>query len=307
MHLTALGSSVLPEQGPATERPVTASGARACGPQSRRFRCVPFDHVGWTHFDWVVFADSDVMLMPVETEVHDVAARWARMAGGGAGGVAPGVRFVSSGDHSAPVNAGLWIVRPSESDFREGLGVLRRCRFNDTHGWELAGPPRALGLRPIHADGASVCGGARGGTCLDVRRGPDLGDNPVGNDAYRQNKYGDGAFVGADIDQGFFWYVYYARLQAGAYFRYHSNKHKAEHWYGSGKPWEVVRGGTTGVRSAHVSGLSYAYSWLIRATALKPGAGGECTAYGTRLRRAIESDPRFPTLAFKNAPFFPIW
>ena len=38
-HLAALGSSVLPERGPATGCPATASGARAIRLQSRRFRC----------------------------------------------------------------------------------------------------------------------------------------------------------------------------------------------------------------------------------------------------------------------------
>ena len=274
--------------------------------------------VGWTQFDWVAFTDVDVMLMPVEVEARDVTARWAQMAGGAAGGAAGGggggaidrVRFISSADHSAPVNAGIWLVRPSSDDFDAGVAVLGRCRFNSTHGWEFAGPPRALGLRPIHPDGASICDGRADGTCLDPAPKTDLGDDPVSCDAYRQNTYETESFVGSTIDQGFFWFMFYVRAPVGAYFRYHTNKHKAMHWYGAGKPW--ARFTAAGVARASRWEFGYAYSFLMRATALthanRTGAGSECTQELWRVRRAIESDPRIKRYEFgRLPPYFPIW
>ena len=44
-------------------------------------------------------------------------------------------------DHSAPVNAALLLLKPSEALFAEGVRVLQLpTPFNRTHGWELVGP-----------------------------------------------------------------------------------------------------------------------------------------------------------------------
>ena len=285
--------------------------------------------VGWTQFDWVAFTDVDVMLMPVEAEARHVTARWAQMVGGGGGSVGGGsgggggggvggggvggvierVRFISNADHSAPVNAGIWLVRPSSDDFDAGVAVLGRCRFNFTHGWEYAGPPRSLGLRPIHPDGASICAGRAGGTCLDPAPKTDLGDDPVSCTAWKQNSYEEIPFVGSAIDQGFFFFMFYVRVPAGAYFRYHTNKHKAMHWYGAPKPWYFTAAGVASLRNWQ---FGHTYTFLLRASALthanRTGDGGECTQELWRVRRAMESDPRIKQIRFgKLPPYFPIW
>ena len=197
--------------------------------------------VGWTQYDWVAFADSDVGLMAVDGHPDAVAARWAAMAPAAAaaagGGVAAHVRLIASADHESPVNAGLMLLRPSRAVYRDGLGVMARCRFNGSHGWELLGPPRTCCmLRPIFADGQRLPSvPARG--CVD-----DLGcsNDPRTSAAHVRDRHD---YIGADIDQGFFWHMFYVRHDAGAYFRYHTTKHKALHWWGQGKrrlygpPW----------------------------------------------------------------------
>ena len=222
-----------------------------------------FGVVALVRYDFVVYADSDVTLLP-EADLAATAARWLSMGppmiasgraegeGGRRGGEAGAARggtsassipistsspppppsssslsswpeLIAHADSMSPVNGGLLIVRPSMSRYESGLRVLRRCRFNETHGWDLLGPPRALETAFRFADGAPVS-----------EVGADIGDPPMRSDAYRRN---DWRFVGADSDQGFLFHVYRRRR---AFFRWRPNTHRAIHWRGEPKPWALA-------------------------------------------------------------------
>ena len=151
-----------------------------------------FGAVRLVAYDYVLYADSDVALLP-EADLLQTARRWAEMA--------PALRtrtwpeLLSHADSMSPVNGGLFIVRPSMRRYETGLRVLHRCTFNASHGWDLIGPPRSLGVVFRHADGTAM-----------PHRGGDTGDAPLLTDAYRRDNW---AFVGADSDQGFLFHVYH--------------------------------------------------------------------------------------------------
>lgn len=131
-----------------------------------------------TQFDLVVWADADMTLLPWGN-LDATAARWATMA--------PAVlanaswpRLVSNADTMSPVNGGVFVVRPSTASFAEGLRLLHRCRFNRTHGWDLVGPPRSLGVRFRHVDGTEL-----------PESGGDTSDAPLQTDAYKRNDWSE--------------------------------------------------------------------------------------------------------------------
>ena len=163
------------------------------GHPSRMMPILKWAAVQLTRYEFVLFADSDVSLVP-EGGLARTAARWAQMA--------PPLRNVSwpellsHADSMSPMNGGVWLVRPSAARYATGLRVLHRCKFNSSHGWDHVGPPRSLGLAFKHADGTRVS--------------DDTGDPPWQSDAYRRD---DWAFVGADSDQGFFFYVKLQRAE----------------------------------------------------------------------------------------------
>ena len=103
--------------------------------------------------------------------------------------------FFSLSDHSTPVNTAYMIVKPNASLYEEGIAALMRAAggaFNRTHGWDLVGPPREV-VPP--ADPSWI-----------MLRRKRL-------EIFTLN---DWTFVCADIDQGFFFYMYRVRHQAGA-------------------------------------------------------------------------------------------
>ena len=101
-------------------------------------------------------------------------------------------------------------------------------------------------------------------------------------------------------DQGFFWYLYFVRRSAGAYFRFGENTHhRPTHWWTQPKPWtpplQARRGNLS--RLAPYT-IDRAYGFLRSAELLHAGARGTapCARRLWELRRALEDDPRFVRL-----------
>ena len=325
-----------------------------------------FGVVALVRYDFVVYADSDVTLLP-EADLAATAARWLSMGppmivsgrvkgeGGSRGGEAVAARggtsassisistsssspsswpeLIAHADSMSPVNGGLFIVRPSMSRYESGLRVLRRCSFNETHGWDLRGPPRALETAFRFADGTSV-----------PEVSADIGDPPLRSDAYRRN---DWRFVGADSDQGFLFHVYRRRR---AFFRWRPNTHRAIHWRGEPKPWALAfdaptpapapaldpasigkeAGSAAEAASPVTAGdarrppmtahlhpwfLSRAYAYMhYSLTSLLGGDAPNATRCERALwsfRRAIEDEPHFHALPDPGlvtmVPYVPVW
>ncbi len=83
------------------------------------------------------------------------------------------------------------MVRPSAALLARALRVLRACRFNSSHGWQLVGQPHALfeqRVTPKHLDGAKVT--------------KDVANDP--HSCFRRHNW---TFTNADTDQGFLWYI----------------------------------------------------------------------------------------------------
>ena len=108
---------------------------------SRMGPVLKFGAAALTAFDFVVFADVDLDLLP-DGDLDATATRWSQMAPAVLRSKWP--EFVANADSMAPVNGAVFIVRPSEATFSLGLRVLRRCQFNASHGWDWVGPPRSL-------------------------------------------------------------------------------------------------------------------------------------------------------------------
>lgn len=127
--------------------------------------------------------------------------------------------LAASRDAHSPVNGGILLIKPSESAYDFGVGVLRRRRFNVSHGFDLAGPPR----QQMHA--GMVSRWARGRMKRAYLASHMLRDNTWD-------------FVGANSDQGLFSFVYLLKLHALHQNRHHTKcAYRLRHFWGVGKPW----------------------------------------------------------------------
>jgi hypothetical protein len=272
-------------------------------------------------YDFVVFADADINLMSTN-DLQTTSARWADVvtralaSGASSNRHPPWPTFVANADAMSPVNAGLWIVRPSVALYRDGLQVMSRCKWNTSHGWELVGPPQSLGLTLRHPDGRPL---------------DDVADHPHKTDAYLRDSWD---FVSGARNQGFFWYFFYIRHRVGAYFRYQANAHRVLHWRAWPKPWSVgdafgfapkrallAKGGV--VTTAEVAPedieeappwlLGRAYAYLLQSSMLGGGSSSasSCVRSLWSFRRAIEDSSHFHDLPEErlgsSVPFFPMW
>lgn len=175
-----------------------------------------------TEHDAVLFWDVDCELLPLGS--HDpirAAEGWAALTRQLV--AHPTARAVIASDYSAPMNTGLMLVRPDRQLFREGRAALRRCAFNTSHGWDLVGPVRSLGV--------TVLASLRGVATLPGRK--VYRHLPV----FQQQRAG-WDFQAGNSDQGFFLYM----LRRGLVF-HPSQKHTAawaathaHHWIGPIKP-----------------------------------------------------------------------
>ncbi|KAG8461064.1 hypothetical protein KFE25_003633 [Diacronema lutheri] len=133
--------------------------------------------------------DMDVFLPTLEPFADAVADEWldafARMRGVGA-------HLASHPDHSSPINAGFMLLRPNRSLYEEGVRLLARAdrAWSVDAGWDLLGRP--LDVVPRTDVVLLATGGRRHAMAQWVSNG----------------KWD---FVGAMLDQGFFFHMYRVR------------------------------------------------------------------------------------------------
>mmetsp|Transcript_51852 Transcript_51852/g.116420 ORF Transcript_51852/g.116420 Transcript_51852/m.116420 type:complete len:366 (-) Transcript_51852:101-1198(-) len=190
-------------------------------------------------YDAILFSDLDVDLLPRDIRVPAVRADWESMLPSllerkstpshANGEYMQGVRLISNPDWSSPVNAGLMLMMPPahKGFFRSGLEVLY-TPFNDTHGFNLSGTPlQLLGTRKLQMADGSV---------FMYAGAPAIIDNPKWD------------FVGADVDQGFFLYMFHIHQNVGLFPRTRSPYFVRHFWGGGPKPWQIVLGGDRSLR-----------------------------------------------------------
>jgi hypothetical protein len=176
-----------------------------------------------TQFDVVLHIDTDIDALPLEVDPQRVTRRWLPRldlflrprqqlsVDSVQGGDGTGMRLLGVADHSSPLNGGMLLLRPSARLFAEGMRVIRRCRTNRTHGWELVGPPHSLGLTPRFF--SLPAGGSTRSAPYHVANGywfVPLNETV----AYRSNEW---SFVDGVEDQGFLWYMLFIRHDLGVY------------------------------------------------------------------------------------------
>ena len=225
-------------------------------------------------YDALVFADVDLELVPAAE--HDpawVGAVWRRAITGLMRH--PQLNLVADPDVYSPLNGGLMLVKPSPALYRDGLRVLRACRFNASAGWEL------VGTRPREVTGYSS-------TFLDKTRAWDFG--------------------GAGTEQGFIFYMLWLRHRVGAYgSRDRRILPLSRHWWSGSKPWARCDPKMISAQTEVDWGLLSLYDYVLReAPVLGPLEPAAALAHGRQtgevpplvakqraVRRAIEAHPRF--------------
>ena len=191
-------------------------------------------------YDAVLFTDIDVDLLPkmhefnmrsrgAEAAAATVASYWQSqlppLVERARARTLPRLRIVGTADSTTPFNAGtFWLFPPSETDggealYADGLRVLR-APYNTTHGWALEGSPKQLFAERVlrHPHGST----------LTFNHKPAVIDDA------------EWTFSSADVEQGFFLYVLWARHDVGAYAKRPRAGPRVWHYVKGGalqKPW----------------------------------------------------------------------
>ena len=150
-------------------------------------------------FDRVIFTDTDVDPY-LGTSYSSVQFQRARKH----------VRLMPKGmmygysDHESPVNTGILVVRPNVTLYELGKQVIKRCKFNVTHGFDLQGPPRNTMLgNPYTAN--TMC---------------------IKNNTWE--------FVGGDSDQGLFSHMMFVQRELSVTYPLYMT---SNHFWGGNKPF----------------------------------------------------------------------
>ena len=187
--------------------------------------------LGFTGFDALLFSDNDLMLLGEDdnaTTIAQVRAAWShRLPTFLADGQA---ELLGAPDWSAPINAGLWLVKPSAALYQAALGVLRRNQWSVAEGYDLVGRPTSFfGGINAHCNHPEAL----------------FGSQWFVND--------DWHCVGCGTDQGLLFYIPHV-LRHGAYrqsdgcpapemgYCSANNRtwgHTVKHWWAHPKPWEL--------------------------------------------------------------------
>ena len=167
--------------------------ASGCCPQSKYkfLTLLKWQVVSMVEVQLAVFLDIDVEILPVRAFRAGRASSWLSMI---RCALAQPASLLSWPDHSSPINAGLMLVRPSLRMYEEGMRVLRRRSFNETHGWDLVGRPSEA--VPAADDAWKLSPGH-----LEM----------LNRDSWR--------FVHGGLDQGFFFYLFRVLHREGADYR----------------------------------------------------------------------------------------
>ena len=125
-------------------------------------------------------------------------------------------RLCASPDHAAPMNAGIMLLKPNASDYREGLDLLRTRSFSRAEGFNRTGSLR----KALNATLAAL--GPRGREELTRTGG------------YSKDSWD---FVCGDSDQGLFTTVYMARHARRFCVPKHPRRPVVHHFWAGDKPW----------------------------------------------------------------------
>ena len=175
-------------------------------------------------YDAILYADTDVDLLPVQT-AWDAAAsahvrdQWAQTLPQLVRD--PSVRLVGSADWSSPINGGILLFLPSASLYEEGVRLLATAPFDVNRGWNYTGSPVQLlgpSARLRHVDNSTLMHAGRRALIDDLAW----------------------TFVAADIDQGFLVYMTLGRQSLMRYAHHGAHRHVADHFFGKGKPYRAV-------------------------------------------------------------------
>ena len=234
-------------------------------------------------YDAILFTDIDVDVLPPSMRPRVVAEEWLHMlpklvrqrrdGDGGDGGAAEVVRCIGTGDHSAPINAGVLLLLPPSSSnlYDDGIAVLN-SPFNMSHGWNLTGSPATVfGVRRtlIRADGSVLMHAEK----------PAVIDND------------DWSFVGGNIDQGFFFYMLYARHTLGRWAagRAKADGHVLHHYWHRPKTWLAVLSYTAPATPAAICdhGHQRRYQYLQRLAPDIDEIESPCASAFRRVRAAL--------------------
>jgi len=189
---------------------------------------------GLDQYDMLLFADSDIDLYPppAPSVNPELTARWLR---GLADFNASSALFVASPDNAAPLNTGLFLLKPRGWLHRLALALLCNASWSRTDGFNQVGRPSTLGVdgrrRLAAGAGVSESRAAR------VINGTEMGRT----DSWQ--------FVAGDLDQGLFYYLLCLRLGVATWS--HMGRVGAwqpEHFWGAGKPWTVSFASATYLR-----------------------------------------------------------
>ena len=107
-----------------------------------------------------------------------------------------GALLAGSPDHSAPLNTGLLLLRPTQQALNEALQTLADASWSEARGFANVGRPREL-----HYDLQRIAAGGDGDARAALSR---LNATAM----MREDAW---SFVNAGGDQGLFWYLYYVK------------------------------------------------------------------------------------------------
>ena len=200
-----------------------------------------FDRLASTLYKWecvrlaaegdaLLFTDLDVDILPTSLDAASVGREWAKelppLIARSRDPLKP-LWMVGSADATSVLNAGVLLLMTPPGAGRQlyqaGITVLH-SPFNDSHGWNLSGPPAALfakvPLRRVDGSAAPRFWGRAGEAPPSKRHSWD--------------------FVSADQESGLFVHMLLWRYRVGAYAALARSHRLAHHMGLEGKPWAIA-------------------------------------------------------------------
>lgn len=227
-----------------------------------------------TRFDLVLYADLDVDVHSRWQPAHHF---WRRALD--AFRRHPQLAIAASADHSAPVNTGAMLLKPSRQLYAESMDVLRNASFDQHVGFDGVGRPRSL----THDLAQLAVGMTVRGDPLAIRA---VRRRLRATQAWREDAW---TFAAAAADQGLFYYLFYVRRKLGTWNGLWSERQGREaglcvdHYWGASKPWLEPLWDDR----VHAATLSR-YLWRIKPSDATPDAG-PCARSLVGIRRRLEA------------------
>ena len=94
-----------------------------------------------TDYDLALFSDLDIDVLPSDVSRKHLRADWQRAV---PALMSSGALYVSSPDHAAPTNTGIWLAKPRKWVHEQALNVLANASFSGRVGFDEVGRPLDL-------------------------------------------------------------------------------------------------------------------------------------------------------------------